>query len=57
MSTTHNVTLETADGNVTAHDHVLMAASPVLEAMLQSAMKLGSCMSHAVYFAESLKLD
>mmetsp|Transcript_38763 Transcript_38763/g.91004 ORF Transcript_38763/g.91004 Transcript_38763/m.91004 type:complete len:341 (-) Transcript_38763:442-1464(-) len=41
MSTTHNVTLETADGNVTAHDHVLMAASPVLEAMLQSAMKEG----------------
>ena len=41
MSTTHNVTFETADGTVTAHDHVLMASSPVLEAMLQSAMNLG----------------
>mmetsp|Transcript_22744 Transcript_22744/g.51202 ORF Transcript_22744/g.51202 Transcript_22744/m.51202 type:complete len:353 (+) Transcript_22744:48-1106(+) len=41
MKDTHNVTFETADGPVTAHDHILMAASPVLKAMLQSTMKEG----------------
>ncbi|CAE7752185.1 unnamed protein product, partial [Symbiodinium sp. KB8] len=42
MTDTHNVTFETADGEVTAHDHILMATSPVLKAMLQSTMKEGS---------------
>ena len=41
MTSTHNVTFETADGAITAHDHILMAASPVLQAMLQSTMKEG----------------
>ncbi|CAE7807876.1 klhl36, partial [Symbiodinium microadriaticum] len=41
MSSTHNVIFETSDGEVSAHDHILMAASPVLRAMLQSAMKEG----------------
>eukprot|EP00439_Symbiodinium_sp_Y106_P049713 s201_g6.t1 len=41
MSSTHNVIFETSDGEVSAHDHILMAASPVLKAMLQSAMKEG----------------
>eukprot|EP00439_Symbiodinium_sp_Y106_P054300 s201_g7.t1 len=42
MTETHNVTFETADGEVTAHDHILMATSPVLKAMLQSTMKEGA---------------
>ncbi|CAE7882666.1 asphd2 [Symbiodinium sp. KB8] len=33
-SKTHNVTFETSDGQVTAHDLVLQKASPVLDAML-----------------------
>ncbi|CAK9010645.1 unnamed protein product [Durusdinium trenchii] len=37
----HNLTFETADGPVTAHAHVLMEASPVLKAMLDSSMKEG----------------
>ncbi|CAE7484642.1 BT2 [Symbiodinium natans] len=42
MTATHNVIFETADGQVTAHDVVLLAASPVLKAMLESSMKEGS---------------
>ncbi|CAE7277652.1 unnamed protein product [Symbiodinium natans] len=41
MTDTHNVTFETADGEVTAHDMVLAAASPVLKAMLESCMVEG----------------
>jgi len=37
----HNLTFETADGPVTAHAHVLMEASPVLKAMLDSSMQEG----------------
>eukprot|EP00435_Cladocopium_sp_Y103_P058190 s221_g20.t1 len=37
----HNLTFETADGTVTAHAHVLTAASPVLKAMLDSSMQEG----------------
>ena len=39
MTETHNVTFETAGGAVTCHDIVLMAASPVVKALLQSPMK------------------
>ena len=39
---THNVSFETADGKVTAHDVVLLVASPVLAAMLGSAMEEGT---------------
>ena len=39
---THNVTFETADGPVTAHDIALVAASPVLAAMLQCTMAEGA---------------
>ena len=39
---THNVTFETAEGPVTAHDAVLMVASPVLTAMLESTMAEGT---------------
>mmetsp|Transcript_35559 Transcript_35559/g.82110 ORF Transcript_35559/g.82110 Transcript_35559/m.82110 type:complete len:349 (+) Transcript_35559:35-1081(+) len=42
MTDSHNVTLETSSGPVTAHGHVLIAASPVLKAMLASAMKEGA---------------
>mmetsp|Transcript_60438 Transcript_60438/g.141348 ORF Transcript_60438/g.141348 Transcript_60438/m.141348 type:complete len:343 (-) Transcript_60438:74-1102(-) len=42
MTSTHNVTFDTADGHLTAHDHILSAASPVLEAMLLSAMREGA---------------
>ena len=42
MTATHNVTFATADGPVTAHDIALIAASPVLSAMLQSCMTEGS---------------
>ncbi|CAE7781442.1 ADK [Symbiodinium sp. CCMP2592] len=42
MTSTHNVIFETADGEVSAHDLVLLAASPVLKAMLESTMKEGS---------------
>ncbi|CAE7226626.1 Klhl2 [Symbiodinium sp. CCMP2456] len=42
MSHTHNVVFETADEEVSAHDLVLVAASPVLKAMLESTMKEGS---------------
>ena len=41
-TSTHNVTLETADGPVTAHHVALMVASPVLSAMLSSAMTEGT---------------
>ena len=39
---THNVTFETAEGPVTAHDVVLMVTSPVLTAMLESTMSEGT---------------
>ncbi|CAE7781349.1 KLHL2 [Symbiodinium sp. CCMP2592] len=42
MTSTHNVVFETADDEVSAHDLILVAASPVLKAMLQSTMKEGS---------------
>lgn len=37
----HNVTFETADVPVTAHDWMLKEASPVLKAMLQSSLQEG----------------
>ena len=37
----HNVTFESADGPVTAHDSVLAVTSPVLKAMLESSMTEG----------------
>ena len=37
----HNLTIETADGLVTAHAHMLKAASSVVAAMLESPMKEG----------------
>ncbi|CAE7610300.1 dbo [Symbiodinium natans] len=42
LTSTHNVILETSDGEVSAHDHVLMVASPVLKAMLGSSMQEGA---------------
>ncbi|CAE7304406.1 KLHL26 [Symbiodinium sp. CCMP2456] len=42
MTATHNVTFDTADGPVTAHDVALMACSPVLSAMLTSCMAEGA---------------
>ena len=41
MTSTHNVIFETADDEVSAHDFILMTASPVLKAMLQATMKEG----------------
>ena len=35
----HDLTIEAVDGQVTAHAHMLMAASPVVQAMLKSPMK------------------
>jgi hypothetical protein len=37
----HDLTIETADGVVTAHAHMLKAASLVVRAMLESPMKEG----------------
>jgi len=37
----HDLTIETADGLVTAHAHMLKAASSVVAAMLASPMKEG----------------
>ena len=37
----HDLTIETADGLVTAHAHMVKAASPVIAAMLESPMKEG----------------
>eukprot|EP00435_Cladocopium_sp_Y103_P030464 s2633_g7.t1 len=37
----HDLTMETADGRVTAHSHMLKAASSVVAAMLESPMKEG----------------
>ncbi|CAE7446112.1 unnamed protein product [Symbiodinium sp. CCMP2592] len=42
MTDTHNVTFDTADGPVTAHDIALRASSPVLSAMLMSCMAEGA---------------
>ncbi|OLP75211.1 BTB/POZ domain-containing protein [Symbiodinium microadriaticum] len=42
MTSTHNVVFQTADGDISAHDHILIAASPVLQAMLESPMREGS---------------
>ena len=41
MIETHNLSFETEEGNVTCHDIVLMAASPVLKAMCTSKMQEG----------------
>ena len=43
MTSTHNVIFESSEGEVSAHDQVLMISSPVLKAMLESSMKEGSC--------------
>ena len=42
MTSTHDLLFETADGEVSAHEQILTAASPVLKAMLESIMKEGS---------------
>ena len=42
MTSTHNVVFETAENEVSAHDLILVAASPVLKAMLDSTMTEGS---------------
>ncbi|CAE7691463.1 unnamed protein product [Symbiodinium sp. CCMP2456] len=42
LTTSHSVIFECSDGKVSAHDQILMLASPVLKAMLTSAMKEGS---------------
>lgn len=42
LTSSHNVIFDTSDGEVSAHDHVLAVASPVLQAMLESAMKEGT---------------
>ncbi|CAE7422863.1 unnamed protein product [Symbiodinium sp. CCMP2592] len=42
MTPTHNVVFETADDDVSAHDLILVTASPVLKAMLESTMSEGS---------------
>ncbi|CAE7532303.1 Klhl6 [Symbiodinium pilosum] len=42
MTSTHNVVFEAADDEVSAHDLLLVAASPVLKAMLDSTMLEGS---------------
>ena len=39
--TSHDLTIETADGKVTAHAQMLKEASPVVRAMLESPMKEG----------------
>ena len=39
--TSHDLTIETADGQVTAHAQMLKEASPVVRAMLESPMKEG----------------
>ena len=41
MTSTHNLIFETAGREVSAHEHMLLLASPVLSAMLQSIMKEG----------------
>ena len=41
MTSTHNVVFQTADGEVSAHDFILVTTSPVLRAMLDSTMKEG----------------
>ena len=42
MTSTHNLIFETAGREVSAHEHMLLLASPMLNAMLQSIMKEGS---------------
>ena len=42
LTSSHKVIFEASDGEVSAHDHVLAVASPVLKAMLESAMKEGT---------------
>ncbi|CAE7472712.1 unnamed protein product [Symbiodinium pilosum] len=42
MTSTHKVVFETSDGEVSVHDHILMLASPVLKAMLESTMQEGT---------------
>ena len=50
----HNVTFETADVPVTAHDWMLKEASPVLKAMLQSSMQEGQ--EQCIHVADSPSL-
>ncbi|CAE7466127.1 unnamed protein product [Symbiodinium sp. CCMP2456] len=54
MTHSHNVIFESSDGEVSAHDQILMAASPVLKAMLASAMKEGT--SKRIEVADSTSL-
>jgi len=42
LTASHNVMFECSDRKVSAHDQILMLASPVLKVMLTSAMKEGS---------------
>ncbi|CAE7347768.1 KLHL36 [Symbiodinium sp. CCMP2456] len=42
LTSSHNVIFEASDGEVSAHHHALAVASPVLKAMLTSAMKEGT---------------
>ena len=42
LTASHNVIFESSDGEVTAHDQILVLASPVLKAMLETAMKEGT---------------
>ena len=42
LTASHNVIFEGSDGDVAANEHILTVASPVLKAMLESAMKEGT---------------
>ncbi|CAE7452894.1 klhl36 [Symbiodinium sp. CCMP2456] len=61
LTTSHSVIFECSDGKVSAHDQILMLASPVLTAMLTSAMKEGSSwliqVKDSSYSGVSLFLD
>ena len=41
-TSSHNVIFEASDGEVSAHDQILILASPVLKAMLECAMREGT---------------
>ncbi|CAE7321900.1 klhl36 [Symbiodinium sp. CCMP2456] len=42
LTSSHNMIFEASDGEVSAHDQILVLASPVLKAMLQCAMREGT---------------
>ncbi|CAE7321882.1 BT4 [Symbiodinium sp. CCMP2456] len=42
LTASHNVIFESSDGEVAANEHILTVASPVLKAMLESAMTEGT---------------